>query len=72
MGCSFFFVTSWGALLNACRMHGNVEMAKLSAFKLLELDPKDSCIYSLLANICVHERRWGDVKMISMMREGWQ
>jgi Flp pilus assembly protein TadD len=53
-------------------MHGNVEMAKLSAFKLLELDPKDSCIYSLLANICVHERRWGDVKMISMMREGWQ
>ena len=61
-----FFVTSWGTLLIACRMHGNVEMEKLFAFKLLELDR----IYSLLANICVHERRWGDVKMIkSMMRE---
>ncbi|XP_059431102.1 pentatricopeptide repeat-containing protein At2g22410, mitochondrial-like [Corylus avellana] len=63
-------IAAWGALLNACRMHGNVEMAKLSAFKLLELDPEDSGIYSLLANICAHERRWGDVKMIrSMMRE---
>jgi hypothetical protein len=28
------------------------EMAKLSAFKLLELDPEDSCIYSLLARFC--------------------
>ncbi|XP_050264598.1 pentatricopeptide repeat-containing protein At2g22410, mitochondrial-like [Quercus robur] len=63
-------VAAWGALLNACRMHGNVEVGKLSAFKLLDLDPEDSGIYSLLANICAHERRWGDVRMVrSMMRE---
>ena len=37
-------VAAWGALLNACRMHGNVEVGKLSAFKLLDLDPEDSGI----------------------------
>jgi pentatricopeptide repeat protein len=63
-------IAAWGALLDACRRHGNVEVAKLSAFKLLDLDPEDSGIYSLLANICAHERRWGDVRMVrSMMRE---
>ncbi|XP_041016698.1 pentatricopeptide repeat-containing protein At2g22410, mitochondrial-like isoform X2 [Juglans microcarpa x Juglans regia] len=67
MGAS---VAAWGALLNACRMHGNVELAKVSAYKLLELDPEDSGIYSLLANILAHERRWGDVRMVRcMMRE---
>ncbi|GAV79059.1 PPR domain-containing protein/PPR_2 domain-containing protein [Cephalotus follicularis] len=61
---------AWGAILNACRMHGNVEMAKLAANKLLHLDPEDSGIYVLLASICAKGRRWGDVGMFrSMMRE---
>ncbi|KAK9290955.1 hypothetical protein L1049_009135 [Liquidambar formosana] len=61
---------AWGALLNACRMHGNVELGMLAANKLMDLDPKDSGIYVLLANICAKGRRWGDVKMVrSMMRE---
>ncbi|KAF7818259.1 pentatricopeptide repeat-containing protein [Senna tora] len=61
---------AWGALLNACKMHGNVELAKLSACNLLRLDAKDSGIYVLLANICANERNWGDVKMVrSLMRE---
>lgn len=63
-------VGAWGALLNACRMHGNVELGKLSAFKLLEMDPEDSGIYSLLANIWTLEGKWVDVRMIrSLMRE---
>ena len=61
---------AWGALLNACRMHGNVELAKLSACNLLRLDPEDSGIYVLLASICANERKWGDVKRVrSLMRE---
>lgn len=61
---------AWGALLNACRMHGNVELAKLSACNLLSLDPDDSGIYVLLANICANEREWADVKRVrSLMRE---
>ncbi|XP_057977151.1 pentatricopeptide repeat-containing protein At2g22410, mitochondrial-like [Malania oleifera] len=61
---------AWGALLNACRMHGNVELGKLAANKLQNLDPQDSGIYVLLATICANQRRWDDVRMVrSVMRE---
>ncbi|XP_020114514.1 pentatricopeptide repeat-containing protein At2g22410, mitochondrial [Ananas comosus] len=43
----------WGALFFACRMHGNVSMGEWAAQKLLELDPNDSGIYVLLANLYV-------------------
>lgn len=60
----------WGALLNACRMHGNFELGNLAAEKLMYLDPKDSGIYMLLSGICASNRRWVDVRMVrSMMRE---
>lgn len=60
----------WGALLNGCRMHGNLELGKLAAEKLIVLDSKDSGIYTLLASICAKERKWSDVRLVrSMMRE---
>ncbi|XP_009801512.1 pentatricopeptide repeat-containing protein At2g22410, mitochondrial-like [Nicotiana tabacum] len=59
----------WGALLNGCRMHGNVELAKVAAEKLIELDPQDSGIYVLLASLCADERKWADVRMVrTLMR----
>ncbi|KAH0649194.1 hypothetical protein KY290_033257 [Solanum tuberosum] len=59
----------WGALLNGCRMHGDVELAKVAAEKLIELDPQDSGIYVLLASLCANERKWADVRMVrSLMR----
>ncbi|KAJ9182152.1 hypothetical protein P3X46_006178 [Hevea brasiliensis] len=61
---------AWGALLNACKMYGNVELATLSAKELFDLDPEDSGVYVLLATTCANGKRWGDVRMIrSMMRE---
>ncbi|TKY62506.1 Pentatricopeptide repeat-containing protein mitochondrial [Spatholobus suberectus] len=61
---------AWGALLSACRKHGNVELANSSAPNLLNLDPEDSGIYVLLANICANERKWGDVRRVrSLMRD---
>ncbi|KAL0407998.1 UNVERIFIED_CONTAM: Pentatricopeptide repeat-containing protein [Sesamum radiatum] len=60
----------WGALLNGCRMHGNVELGKFAAEKLIVLDPKDSGTYMLLASLCANKRKWGDVRMArSMMRD---
>ncbi|PIN20131.1 hypothetical protein CDL12_07188 [Handroanthus impetiginosus] len=60
----------WGALLNGCRMHGNVELGKVAAEKLIALDPKDSGTYVLLASLCAHKRKWVDVRMArSMMRD---
>lgn len=61
---------AWGALLNACRMHGNVELGKLAANKLLNLNPNDSGIYMLFASLCTIKRKWSDATSIrSLMRE---
>ncbi|XP_050365108.1 pentatricopeptide repeat-containing protein At2g22410, mitochondrial-like [Argentina anserina] len=63
-------VSAWGALLNSCKMHGNVELAKLSAEKLIDLHPEDSGNYVLLANLCGIKRRWGDVRSVrNLMKE---
>lgn len=60
----------WGALLNGCRMHANVELGKLAAEKLMVIDPEDSGTYMLLAGLCADKRRWSDVRMArSMMRD---
>ncbi|KAL5215797.1 hypothetical protein ABZP36_007198 [Zizania latifolia] len=41
----------WGALLSACKKHGNNELAELAAKHLFELDSPDSGSYMLLAKI---------------------
>ncbi|KAF7110297.1 hypothetical protein CFC21_110430 [Triticum aestivum] len=43
----------WGALFFACRMHSNITLGERAAMKLVELDPSDSGIYVLLANMYV-------------------
>ncbi|KAL0297486.1 UNVERIFIED_CONTAM: putative pentatricopeptide repeat-containing protein, chloroplastic [Sesamum radiatum] len=51
-------------------MHGNVELGKFAAEKLIVLDPKDSGTYMLLVSLCANKRKWGDVRMArSMMRD---
>ncbi|KAJ8898652.1 hypothetical protein K2173_004686 [Erythroxylum novogranatense] len=61
---------AWGALLNACRMVGNIELAQLAAYKLLELNPEDSGVYVQLATTCAHGGSWADVGMVrSVMRD---
>lgn len=57
----------WGALLNACRMHGNVDVGKHAAEHLLRLNPADSGVYALLSNMYATRNRWNDVKMVRMM-----
>ncbi|KAK8948532.1 Pentatricopeptide repeat-containing protein [Platanthera zijinensis] len=45
----------WSALFFACRIHRNVPLGVRAAAKLLELDPSDSGIYILLANLYAEE-----------------
>ncbi|KAG8479988.1 hypothetical protein CXB51_024966 [Gossypium anomalum] len=60
----------WGALFFACRMHGNFVMGERAALKLLELDPHDSGIYVLLANMYGDANMWEEAgKVRKMMRE---
>ncbi|CAM6042283.1 unnamed protein product [Sphagnum compactum] len=44
-------VAAWKALLGACRIHGNMEMAELVAERILEMEPQNAAGYVLLSNI---------------------
>ncbi|CAD5185650.1 unnamed protein product, partial [Musa acuminata subsp. malaccensis] len=55
----------WGGVLAGCRIHGgNVEIAEVAARHLLERNPGESGIYSILADIYATARRWEDVARI--------
>nr|CAD1827270.1 unnamed protein product [Ananas comosus var. bracteatus] len=47
------------SLLAACRIHGNVDIAKRMADRLLELVPRDEGCYVLLSNIYASLGNWG-------------
>ncbi|WVZ18387.1 hypothetical protein V8G54_005709 [Vigna mungo] len=60
----------WGTLLGACRLHGNVELAKLASRHLVDLDPKNSGYYVLLSNVHADAGEWASVlKIRSLMKE---
>ncbi|KAL8119895.1 pentatricopeptide repeat-containing protein At2g29760, chloroplastic-like [Apium graveolens] len=51
----------WGALLGACRIHGNLELAEHVADRLYKLDPHSLSSYALMINIYAEAGRWEDV-----------
>jgi pentatricopeptide repeat protein len=51
----------WGALLGACRLHGNIELAEQASSRLLELDPGNHGAYVLLSNIYAKIGKWDRV-----------
>ncbi|KAH9326989.1 hypothetical protein KI387_007167 [Taxus chinensis] len=63
-------VSIWGALLGACRIHGNMELAIYAAEHLLDMEVNDAGIYVLLANIYAAAGRWEDVaKVRKLMKD---
>lgn len=50
-----------GALLGACKIHGNVEVGEEIGKQVIELEPSNSGRYVLLANIYANAGRWEDV-----------
>ncbi|RWW83800.1 hypothetical protein BHE74_00007675 [Ensete ventricosum] len=60
----------WGALLSACKAHGNVELSQEFLSHLLDLEPSDSGVYVLLSNIFAADCRWADVTRVRrLMRQ---
>lgn len=55
---------TWRALLGACRVHQNTDLAVYAAKQILNLDPQDAGTYILLSNIYANMQRWDDVAEI--------
>lgn len=62
-------IVVWGALLGACRIHGNIETGKQIMKQLLELEPYSGGLYVLISNIFCEAQRWKDVKKIRKLMD---
>ncbi|KAL0309092.1 UNVERIFIED_CONTAM: Pentatricopeptide repeat-containing protein [Sesamum radiatum] len=51
----------WGALLAACRVYGNPDVAEVAAKHLFKLEPANIGNYILLADVYAKAERWEDV-----------
>ncbi|CDY51302.1 BnaA06g23440D [Brassica napus] len=56
--------SAWGALLNACRIHKNVDLAEEIAEKLLAMGSNESSVYVLLSNIYADAGMWEMVNSV--------
>lgn len=65
-------VMVWRALLGACVIHRDVELGRIAAENVLELEPQDEAAYVLLSNIYANARRWGSVAYVrkTMKKKG--
>ncbi|KAK4601764.1 hypothetical protein RGQ29_011050 [Quercus rubra] len=57
----------WGALLGACVIHENVELGKVAAKWLFELEPENTGNYILMAKIYATAGRWKDAENVRRM-----
>ncbi|KAK6254845.1 hypothetical protein SCA6_016150 [Theobroma cacao] len=61
---------AWGALLAACRVHCDVQLAEIAADELFKIEPDNSGNYILLSNTYAAARRWdGVARMRAMIRK---
>ncbi|PIA53853.1 hypothetical protein AQUCO_00900442v1, partial [Aquilegia coerulea] len=54
----------WGALLGACRLHGNIKLGRWAAEHLFELKPEHSGYYVLLSNMYADAGEWDEANKI--------
>lgn len=59
----------WGGLLSGCRLHGNVEVAKKAAERVMKLKPDDGGVYSIMANVYANAEQWDDVLKMRRSRD---
>ncbi|XP_044976885.1 putative pentatricopeptide repeat-containing protein At5g40405 [Hordeum vulgare subsp. vulgare] len=57
----------WGALLNASRIHNNVDLGKHAMHKLTEIESKNDAAHVLLSNIYAESHNWKGVSKVRNM-----
>lgn len=57
----------WKALLGACKMHGNIEMGRQVAERLMEMAPSDSGSYVALSNMYASLGDWDGVARVRLL-----
>ncbi|KAK3128575.1 hypothetical protein QOZ80_6BG0463620 [Eleusine coracana subsp. coracana] len=54
----------WGALLGACMVHKDSDLAKLASEKLFELDPANTGYYVLLSNLYTSKKHYSEAALV--------
>ncbi|XP_057868346.2 pentatricopeptide repeat-containing protein At2g13600 [Cryptomeria japonica] len=64
----------WGALMGACRIHGNLELGKHAAEWLYVLEPENTAAHVLLSQMYATAGKWDDAARVrkSMRNRGLQ
>jgi pentatricopeptide repeat protein len=63
-------VSTWGALLSACRDYGNVGVKRIAALKSFELEPANVGIYTELSNLYARASLWDKInQLLELMKE---
>ncbi|KAL0383959.1 UNVERIFIED_CONTAM: Pentatricopeptide repeat-containing protein [Sesamum radiatum] len=57
----------WNALLGVCRIYGNVELARLMARHLVELEPQSTAAYLLLSGMYAALGRWESAEEVRQL-----
>ncbi|GAV75449.1 PPR domain-containing protein/PPR_2 domain-containing protein/DYW_deaminase domain-containing protein [Cephalotus follicularis] len=57
----------WGALLGACRVHKDKDMAEMAAKQILELEPNNGAVYVLLCNVYAACNKWENLREVRKM-----
>ncbi|KAF6160643.1 hypothetical protein GIB67_019583 [Kingdonia uniflora] len=60
-------VVLWRTLLSACKIHGDVEMAKRIMVRVIELEPEDEGSHILLSNIYASTGNWADLSKLKVV-----
>lgn len=59
----------WGALLNACSIHGNTVLGRRAAGMLFELEPKNAARYVMLSNIYTAAGLWNEAHRVRRLMD---
>ncbi|CAI9118154.1 OLC1v1019680C1 [Oldenlandia corymbosa var. corymbosa] len=54
----------WSALLSACRVHKNIDLAEKVAGEIFRIDPKNTSAYALLSSMYSNAGRWKEAQKL--------